>query len=132
MVQVYLRPALRTLGTFLLLHFAMVTLAPGWVVADFLLERGRIARELCMQRMVPGDMRTCHGECQLKKRLERNDEQEKQVPAELRVLRMGEMTAGVVALTLKVPTNGTDQLWPELEELPLGGHTRPLSPVPWC
>lgn len=44
-------------------------LAPAIVVVEFHADRDRIVRELCVQRDVVGEMRTCHGECQLSKRL---------------------------------------------------------------
>lgn len=44
-------------------------LAPALVLLEFTLDRERIARELCVQREVVEEMRTCHGECQLSKRL---------------------------------------------------------------
>ncbi|MCU0320288.1 MAG: hypothetical protein MUE88_09460 [Flavobacteriales bacterium] len=44
-------------------------LAPAILVVEFHADRDRIARELCVQRDVVEDMRTCHGECQLSKRL---------------------------------------------------------------
>jgi hypothetical protein len=54
-------------------------LAPAIVVVEFHADRDRIARELCVQRDVVEDMRTCHGECQLSKRL-RALEQEANAP----------------------------------------------------
>jgi len=45
-------------------------LAPSLVLLQFQVGRARIERELCVQRDVMKGMRTCHGECQLSKRLE--------------------------------------------------------------
>ena len=43
-------------------------MAPTMVLLGFKLDQERIARELCVQREVVDEMRTCHGECQLSKR----------------------------------------------------------------
>jgi len=58
----------RITGPLLALLFAVVLCAPSLVLLEFQLERARIERELCVQREVVGEMRTCHGECQLSKR----------------------------------------------------------------
>jgi hypothetical protein len=61
------------------LLFAAVLMAPSFVLLQFKLDQARIARELCVQRDLLEDMRSCHGECQLGKRLkalERDAEQD--------------------------------------------------------
>ncbi|MBX2980533.1 MAG: hypothetical protein KF905_14690 [Flavobacteriales bacterium] len=50
------------------LVFAAALLAPSGVLLQFKLDQARIAKELCVQRELMEDMRTCHGECQLSKR----------------------------------------------------------------
>ena len=65
---------MRSIAAFLLIQFIGLIVAPAVVVGDFWVERARIERELCVQRMVPGEPRTCHGECQLMKRWAHSDE----------------------------------------------------------
>lgn len=50
------------------LVFAAALLAPSGVLLQFKLDQARIAKELCVQRELMEEMRTCHGECQLSKR----------------------------------------------------------------
>ena len=57
------------LGRLLLFLFAATVAAPAVVMVDFLLERDRIIKELCVQRTVPEMERTCHGQCHLAKQL---------------------------------------------------------------
>lgn len=61
--------ASRTLSIGLLLVYCGVLLAPFAITLDFLVNRDRIARGLCVQRAVPEGMRTCHGQCHLMKQL---------------------------------------------------------------
>jgi len=73
----------RFTGPLLALLFAVVLCAPSLVLLEFQLERARIERELCVQREVVGEMRTCHGECQLSKRFRALEEEaETGFPAE--------------------------------------------------
>jgi len=57
------------LGRLLLFLFAATVATPAVVMVDFLLERDRIIKELCVQRAVPEMERTCHGQCHLAKQL---------------------------------------------------------------
>ncbi len=123
---------MRGISTFLLLHFLAVMLAPAWIVADFMVERDRIQRELCVQRMVPDEQRTCHGECCLMKRLEKSGEREQNLPFELRALRIGDMITDDDASELVIPLDGARPAWATMTEEPREGHTRPHAPVPWC
>ena len=59
---------------FLLALFLGALGAPTLVLVDFHLERAAIERELCIQREVIEEMRTCHGECQLSKRFKALEE----------------------------------------------------------
>lgn len=58
----------------LLLVILAVSNAPLVILVQFHLDRSRIARELCVQRDLVENMRTCHGECQLSKRLKALEE----------------------------------------------------------
>ncbi|MBX2983191.1 MAG: hypothetical protein WBB32_01090 [Flavobacteriales bacterium] len=123
---------MRGITAFLLLHFIAVTLAPGWIVADFWVEQDRIAQELCVQRMVPDAERTCHGECSLMKRLDKCADREQNLPNEIRAVRIGDMIADESELAIVLPTNGIRFPWGSFSEEPLDGHKRPHAPVPWC
>jgi hypothetical protein len=128
----YLWGAMRIPPALLLLQFLVVNMAPGWVVADFLLERNRIERELCVQRMVPDDMRTCHGECQLKKRLDQNRDQERNLPEILRAFRILEMLPADRNSDNLLPASELSLRWKLLNEGVLEGYPHVPAPVPWC
>lgn len=69
----------RWMGRLVTLLFAVVLFAPSLFLLQFQMRRAYIERELCVQREVIAEMRTCHGECQLSKRfraLEHHAEQE--------------------------------------------------------
>lgn len=53
----------------LLLAILAGIVAPSLFVLHFQLRRDYIERELCMQREVAAEMRTCHGQCHLSKQL---------------------------------------------------------------
>lgn len=64
----------RVLPPILALLFTAVLMAPSFVLLQFKLDQARIAEELCVQREVMEEMRTCHGECQLSKRFKALEE----------------------------------------------------------
>lgn len=79
-------------------------LAPALVLLEFTLDRERIARELCVQREVVEEMRTCHGECQLSKRLRALEhEADAPFPMERIELRFEPLVPLDGALTLDLP-----------------------------
>lgn len=123
---------MRGLAVSLLIHFLAVTFAPGWIVADFMLERSRIEQELCVQRMVPDDLRTCHGECQLSKRLKNVDQREANLPNELKAVHLDEMLPEEGQEHLLLPAELAVPTWGALVEKELEGHPHALAPVPWC
>jgi hypothetical protein len=123
---------MRGVTAFFLIHFLAVTFAPGWIVADFLLERSRIEQELCVQRMVPDDLRTCHGECQLSKRLKNVDQREANLPNELKAVHLDEMLPEEGQEHLLLPAELTTPQGVALVEKELAGHPYALAPVPWC
>lgn len=65
----------RILAPVVCLLFAAVLLAPSLVLLQFKVDQSRIARELCVQRDLMEDMRSCHGECQLSKRFKALEEE---------------------------------------------------------
>ena len=123
---------MRTISAFLLIHFLVATMAPAWIVADFLVERNQIEKDLCVQRMVADGQRTCHGECQLMKRLEKSESQEQNLPAELRAFRISEMIMEEAPMALVIPAVENQMAWAVLSEEPQDGHPRRQAPVPWC
>lgn len=79
-------------------------LAPALVLLEFHADRERIARELCVQREVVEEMRTCHGECQLSKRLRALEhEADAPFPMERIELRFEPLVPLDGALTLDLP-----------------------------
>jgi|GEM_PF-1045423 hypothetical protein len=79
----YFRAMLRWVFRSLVVYFMAIALSPALLFVQFQLRRDYIERELCVQREVVEEMRTCHGDCFLAKRykaLER--EAEKGFPAD--------------------------------------------------
>ena len=128
----YFWPAMRAFSVVLLLHFLAITVAPAWIMLDFLVERDRIERELCVQRLVPDGQRTCHGQCFLMKRLQKSGERERNLPMELRAVRIGDMIRDDGQVVLVVPQKRDKEIWAMLSEEVKKGHPRRLAPVPWC
>ncbi len=123
---------MRCISSFLLIHFIAVTIAPAWIVGTFLLERTRIEKELCVQRMVADGQRTCHGECQLKKRLTQSGKEERSLPAVLLTVRLGDFILEEELGLLFLPSHSELQYWNRYAESPLEGHAWLVAPVPWC
>ena len=122
---------MRAAAILLLAHFAVVLLAPALVVADFWVERDRIEQELCVQRMVPGAQRTCHGQCYLMKQLHKTEQREKGMPTELRAFRLDDMTSDRTEMALPSAAEAALPAWPVWAEKACAGHTSALDPVPW-
>lgn len=115
-----------------LLAVVLLNLAvPFAIVADFLVERDRIARELCVQRLTPESMRTCHGQCYVMKKLRSVEQQEQRLPEGLRVLKLDDAVAEhrVLSLVLPTPTliRTSDEGAAALEGVPTS-----VEHVPWC
>ena len=123
---------MRFLAAALLLQFVSVLFAPAFIVADFLVERGHIERDLCVQRMVPDAERSCHGECCLKRRLDESGARERNMPTELRALRLSDMLADAEVLVPVPEMKEVRPHWGILLEGTLVGHHRVSAPVPWC
>lgn len=123
---------MRFLAAILLLQFISVLFAPAFIVADFMAERSHIERDLCVQRMVPEAERSCHGECCLKRRLDESGERERNMPTELRALRLSDMLTHGEDLVLVPEIGDVNSNWGKLQEGTLAGHPRLSAPVPWC
>ena len=123
---------MRFLAAILLLQFISVLVGPAFIVVDFVVERDHIERDLCVQRMVPDAQRSCHGECCLKRRLDESGARERNMPTELRALRLSDMLADGGALLPAPEMRKVNSLWDTLQQGTLAGHTRLSAPVPWC
>lgn len=122
---------MRAFAAVLALWLIGLALAPGVIVADFLVERERINRELCVQRLVPEEVRTCHGQCYLMRSLKQMEQREAQLPDQLRGLHLSECvlqqsTPALAAVpSVRVSTSAD-------EDVGLLSGWRSLSePVPW-
>lgn len=123
---------MRGVAAFFLIHFLAVTFAPGWIVADFLVERSRIEQELCVQRMVPDDLRTCHGECQLSKRLKDMDQREANLPNELKAVHLDQVVPGTEGIEWPMSVPVIECAWARSAEDVRDGYPQRMAPVPWA
>ncbi|MGV3636185.1 MAG: hypothetical protein ACO1NQ_00935 [Flavobacteriales bacterium] len=122
----------RLFAASVLLVLGAVHLAPLAVLIQFHLDRAHIERELCVQRAVVAEMRTCHGECQLSKRFrvleqKANDE----FPTERIETRFEPKTPIAEEVQVVLPGAFRTCL-PVLVESPLEGDVNTAEPVPWC
>ncbi len=112
---------------------AAVMLAPSLALLEFQLRRSYIERELCVQRDVAEGMRTCHGECQLSKRLKALErEAERGFPAEDLRFREFPMVLVRAAGTMPAPAVSAARLAAERPADTEEGHARSAEHVPWC
>ncbi|MBS1580825.1 MAG: hypothetical protein JST66_01360 [Bacteroidetes bacterium] len=58
-----------TAARLLFVTYLMSVCLPAAILVNFLAQRDRIVREVCVQRMVPEGRRTCHGQCHLARQL---------------------------------------------------------------
>jgi hypothetical protein len=120
----------RTLAPVVSLLFLAALLMPSVVLLQFKLDQARIEKELCVQREVIDEMRTCHGECQLTKRFKAlEQEAEAGFPAE-RVQVRYEPVVDVApeAAVLLAPV--TDRVMPDPLFRTSDGHGRGTDHVP--
>ena len=107
-------------------------LVPACIVVDFLVDQERIAQELCVQRLVPDDMRTCHGDCYLSKKLKDVDARERDLPVAFRALKLDDATPQQATLVTFFSRVATGPAWPDAEHDLLPGCVPVSEPVPWC
>ncbi|MBK9417896.1 MAG: hypothetical protein IPN62_11525 [Flavobacteriales bacterium] len=106
--------------------------APTMVLIDFKVDQERIARELCVQRDVVEDMRTCHGDCQLSKRFRALEHQaDAPFPMERVELRF-EPQVPLGSAVLLVPTSATDRDLPAYAAAVLHRALPVPDGVPWA
>jgi len=120
----------RCVAGFLLALFLGVLHAPLFILVEFHLHRASIERELCVQRDVVAEMRTCHGECQLSKRF-RALEQEAQAgfPVERIQVRYEPQVVMDVKVGIASPRS-FDRRFPELVQTPIQLVLSNDDPVP--
>lgn len=122
----------RLLAIILAPLFAAVMLAPSLTLLDFTLRRASIARELCVQRDLAEDMRTCHGECQLSKRLKALEQEASEgFPAGRLQFREDPMEALSAPPRARLPFVPIQLATARAPRLP-DGHQRSLEHVPWA
>lgn len=115
----------------LALLFAAMLLLPSLVLLQFKLDQARIARELCVQRDLMADMRTCHGECQLSKRFKALEEQaDAGFPSE-RVPVRYEPVVDVAERAAHFVRSAEERCLPAPVYSLSEGHTDLMDPVPW-
>mgnify|MGYP006910948443 CR=1 FL=1 len=91
-----------------------------------------IERELCVQRAVMADMRTCHGECQLSKRFKALEHRAaSEFPAE-RIESRFEPNVPLEADHLWFPHGPFEVCRPQLVLRPLERSIPAAEPVPWA
>lgn len=128
----YFRPCMRAMAWLFLVAITAGYLVPSAIVADFYVERDRIARDLCVQRMVKEGMRTCHGDCYVMKKLRHLEQKERDLPGELRDLRIDEALPASKVVMWMVQDMAPGRPRCSADGGMLAGHSRSLEPVPWC
>ena len=124
--------SVRTLSGALLAIYIAVLCAPFVITLGFVLDRDRIARDLCVQRAVPKGERTCHGQCHLMKRLlvEKGGRTAPAAPLLLPEKIQPEFSEAV--LELPKVTRTAQERPPVIEERTLLGFAERSDHVPWC
>ena len=107
-------------------------LVPACIVVDFLVDQDRIAHELCVQRLVPDDMRTCHGDCYLSKRLKDVDARERDLPVALRALKLDDAIPHNVSLLVRPVVAAFRAVRWNADGATSPGCVPVSEPVPWC
>lgn len=122
---------LRGISALLFTAFSIMTLAPTLFVAHFMARRAYVERELCIQRGVAAEMRTCHGECHLGKQLRALEQEAEQgFPAERIDFRI-EPAVESVDRGVRFILSGVQRSFPEGRMAACAGHRRLSEPVPW-
>ncbi len=113
------------------LYFMAVWAAPAVVFVHFQVRRTHIEQELCVQRDVMEDMRTCHGECVLSKRFKAlEQEAEKGFPAE-RIVRFEPVVQEIEEeRTYVLPVLNVE--WSEIVVALSDGFADKADHVPWA
>lgn len=105
---------------------------PAFILVDFWVERERVEQELCVQRLVSEEVRTCHGQCYLMKQLNKAEQRAQDLPGQLRAWKLGDMAVHAVEPGSEQVADHHPAPWPRLMMDPLTGHRPASDPVPWC
>jgi hypothetical protein len=111
---------------------AAMSWAPSAFLLRFELRRAYVERELCVQRALAGDMRTCHGECHLGQQLKALEQEAGQsFPGERLQLRTE--PAVEPALPARAVMRAALVLVRAARMAPAlcAGYRSPSEPVPW-
>jgi hypothetical protein len=120
------------LGRFLLFLFAATVAAPAVVMVDFLLERDRIIKELCVQRAVPEMERTCHGQCHLAKQLKETAPTKGELPVPPTIRFEVQFAGAYTAATVDAPRTDLRPSHPvDRTYAVLSGYPTCPEGVPW-
>lgn len=122
----------KVFASLVLFVLALVYLAPLAVLVQFHADRAYIEQELCVQREVMAEMRTCHGECQLSKRfqaLERSAQQE--FPTD-KIQSRFEPKAPLAEAQLGFAATPVVRSFPEVVGAVLERVIPAAEPVPWA
>ncbi len=123
---------MRFLAPFLAIVFALVIQVPSLYVLQFQLRKAYIERELCVQRNVMEDMRTCHGECHLSKKFKALEEEAQQgFPYDGLEVRQDPIIEHAILPLFRIRT-GEERTFPSMVTHRLFGHPTGSDPVPWC
>ena len=120
----------RILAPVVSLLFMAALLMPSVVLLQFKLDQARIEQELCVQREVIEEMRTCHGECQLSKRFKAlEQEAEAGFPAERIQVRYEPVVDMAPTNAVLLPPT-TERVMPDPRFRTSDGHGRGADHVP--
>lgn len=120
----------RWMGRLVTLLFAVVLFAPSLFLLQFQLRRVYIERELCVQREVIAEMRTCHGECHLMKQFSvLEQEADTGFPAERLQVRE-EPTIAFDFVVRPCVRRVSERVFPEFAAAVSIGHARVADHVP--
>ncbi len=130
MTVLYFWPMNRFVGALLVVVVSVMLSMHTAVLVRFQLRRAYVERELCVQREVMSDMRTCHGECHLSKQLKALEhESEQGFPAE-RFQDRFEPVASEVPDQLAIASDLVERRFPVIEDDLLSGHSEEVETVP--
>ncbi|MFN3874416.1 MAG: hypothetical protein ACK4L7_00705 [Flavobacteriales bacterium] len=116
----------------LLVAILVSAFAPAALVVNFQIHRAYVERELCVQRGLQADQRTCHGECHLAKQLRALEEEaERGFPVERNSMRSEPIVHELPSVNCPAPP-GSAVRYPEQAASLNGGRPAPSEPVPWC
>lgn len=121
----------RITGPLLALLFAAVMNAPSLYLLQFTVHKAYVERELCVQRDVMEDMRTCHGECQLTKKFRAlEEESNSRFPADRLEIRY-EVLIGHAVITPHFLPSASRRTYPVFVASIATGHQTVPEAVPW-